>query len=288
MSQKHKQPKSENDIAPPQLMRRGGYKTLIQPPERDVMLCFPFAFTLGSSATISRRFTVNGAYDVDPTVGSTSTPGFAEYAAFYNFYRVVRCSYRVSISNTDALPVVAYVYFSNSDPGTGLPYTVIGNPLCKWKLLSAGGGGYDTVTLGDTQTIATILGSNEVEVGEQYRALTNAVPADLAWMTVGVHTPSGTALTAGAVNVVVSIRMLTRFFDRISALVSFKDDLTFRRELERILEQVAALQTQLSESKERESLVMRLYLESCGKDKLLPVPPASSSSLCPRPGENPQ
>jgi hypothetical protein len=209
-------------IAPLMKMVPGNYRNIIEPPETDRTLIYPFCFTLGSAATVSRRFNPNAVYDVDPTLGSTSVPGFAELAQLYNFYRVVHTSYRVEIANTDALPIVGYVYLSNSDPGTSLPYAnALANPLGVWKTLSAGGGGKDTLTLKDSQTVATILGSNEVEVGEQYRALVTAVPADLLWLTVGVHSISGTALTANAVNVVVAIKMVTRFFDRITALASF-------------------------------------------------------------------
>lgn len=37
---------------------------------------------------IIRLFRLNSPYDVDTTVGSTSTPGFAEYSAFFANYRV--------------------------------------------------------------------------------------------------------------------------------------------------------------------------------------------------------
>ena len=40
---------------------------------------------------VAAAFRMNAAYDVDPTVLSTSAPGFNEYAAFWSRYRVMRC-----------------------------------------------------------------------------------------------------------------------------------------------------------------------------------------------------
>jgi hypothetical protein len=247
---KHPRGKGSKLIAPFQGNRPGSYRTAIEPTERDITLIYPFDFTLGGSATVSRRFTPNSAYDVDPTAGSTSTPGFAEYANLYGYYRVVRVSYKIEISNTDALPVHAYTYFTNADPGTSMPYTVVGNPLAKGKLLSAGGGGRDTIVLQDSQTVATILGSNTVEWDDQYRSLTNASPADLVWLTVGVHQPGGTSITAASVNVVVVIRMLIRFYDRISALVSFQRTEVLKQKAADKEKELASLKAALQEKED--------------------------------------
>lgn len=248
-----------NDLAPLQMMKKGSYLDLIEPPERDVMLCYPFAFTLGGAATISRRFNPNAAFDVDPTLGSTSTPGFAEMAQLYAFYRVVKTMYIAEISNTDALPVYAYAYLSNTDPGTAMPYTVIGNPLAKGMLLSAGGGGKDTCVLKDSQTIATILGSNEVETDPLYRALVTTVPADVAWLCIGVHTPGGVAIVANAVNVVIRIFMLTRFFDRITALVSLKKNALLANEVAALMLELVDLKTKLGALEAKEDAIVALH-----------------------------
>jgi hypothetical protein len=152
-----------------------------------------------------------------------------------------------------------YAYLSNNDPGTSAPYTLIGNPLAKGMLLSAGGGGRDTGILRDSQTIATILGSNEVETDPQYRALVTAVPADLAWVVFGVHTPGGVAIVANAVNVVIKIFMLTRFFDRVTALVSLKKNALLANEVAALMLELADLKVKLGLLEAKEDAIVALH-----------------------------
>jgi hypothetical protein len=50
----------------------------------------------GSPGTgVQLGFKINSAYDVDPSVGSTSTPGFAEYANYFGSYRVWGASVKI-------------------------------------------------------------------------------------------------------------------------------------------------------------------------------------------------
>ena len=63
------------------------------------------------------RLKPTDAYDVDPTLGSTSMPGFTELAAIYRYYRVRACLFKADFSNRESFPLMAYVALVNQDPG---------------------------------------------------------------------------------------------------------------------------------------------------------------------------
>jgi len=49
----------------------------------------------GAGAGVVQTYKLNSAYDVDDSVGSTATAGFAEWAAFYAAYRVWSTSVKI-------------------------------------------------------------------------------------------------------------------------------------------------------------------------------------------------
>jgi len=192
------------------------------PAEMDVTLKFvSIKLINGAAGAISVRFTPNAAYDVDPLLGSTSTPGFAEWAALYGYYRVVKVGYECEFSNLELTnPVLCYTHLSNTDGGLTLSPVVIGNALSKYSLCAVQNGGKSTIRLSDVQTVATILGSDNVENDDNYRALTNGVPADLVWLNVGCSSMTGANLATG-VSVFTVITMKIRFYDRKGNLLSY-------------------------------------------------------------------
>lgn len=65
--------------------------TMSYPQSRKVRLVWPEALTVaeaGAGTGAFRYLRLNSVYDVDTTLGSTTTPGFAEWSAFYSNYRV--------------------------------------------------------------------------------------------------------------------------------------------------------------------------------------------------------
>jgi len=219
-------PKGEGRVLFPlhNMSRVNNWAQAVAPPESDVTLVFVATKQLAIAvAATSVRFTPNAAYDVDPVLGSTSTPGFAEWAAIYNMYRVVGVRYHVSFATTEAtLPCVVYTHLSNTDMGTTANSTITGNALSKWCVLGVATGP-STVALSDYQTIATIVGTNSVETEDNYRALTNAVPADLTWLGCGAQTLTGGNFTGG-VQIFARIEMEVRFFDRKGQLASYNSN----------------------------------------------------------------
>jgi len=199
------------------------YSTLA-PARKLQRLKFPTTKVLSTGTNVSSvRFTANGAYDVDPTLGSTSTPGFAEWAAFYGFYRVKGVGIEVGFVTQETLKACqAYIYFSNTDPGTSANFSVTANPLSKVGVMGVSAG-KSTCKLRQYKKVSQILGSNTTFTDDNYRALTNAVPADLVWIACGAQTLDGTNFT-GSVVMQILITMDVEFYDRKTSLSAFEKD----------------------------------------------------------------
>jgi len=193
------------------------WREFVSPNEQDVKLCYPAVKVLATGVTHSSvRFTPNSAYDVDPTLGSTSTPGFASWAGLFGYYRVVGFDYEADFVNTEALPIVCYSFATNTDPGTTMQLAYVGNPLTQTMSLAAKGG-MDRGKLTGSVSIAHILGSRSVEQADSLRALTNASPADLVWLGLGCTTITGANLAVG-VAIYVKFTLYVRFYDRLAQL----------------------------------------------------------------------
>lgn len=232
-------------------------------PETDCTLEFVKSVSIIPGTAVSIRFTPNSPYDPDPLFASAAVPGFAERAAFYNFYRTIWVSYRIEFVNLEFTPCMVYTHLTNGDPTTTMPITAVSNPLAKWRLLSSAGGGGDHACLTDRQTVATILGSNEVEYNEQYRALVSASPADLVWLGIGFHLTSGVG--ANGVGCIVTIRMRTRFFDRQTNLTTFKNTSLLEAENRRLL-------VQLKDKEEKERAMRSIIAAPASATSPQPVP----------------
>lgn len=83
----------------------GNVFTMSTPASRRVRLVYPENFSLveGAAGAGAYRFLrMNSLYDVDTTLGSTSVPGFAEWAAFYTNYRVESVAFKIQAAASGA------------------------------------------------------------------------------------------------------------------------------------------------------------------------------------------
>lgn len=167
----------------------------ISPDELDVRLMFrKTGYVNNAGANLStQEFIANGAYDVDPTIGSTETYGFDQYAALYSYYRVVDYDYNVTITNQGNDPIMAYVLNTNTSPASsGTRWDLYStNPYCRSKLVSAWAPA--TCTLKGKIQISRLLGSRVVETDDAYRAVTTANPTDLVFCSLGAESISASA-----------------------------------------------------------------------------------------------
>jgi len=188
------------------------YRNSIGPPETDVTLVYTETSTISAAATFqSKVWNVNAPFQPDPSTGG-SVPGFNEWAGLYKFCRTIKVWCKADLCNLQAFPCVGYMYLGNASPGTGMPFSIVGNALTCYAQMSAVGG-LDRCTLSLTATICDIVGSNAPETDDNYRSLVTAVPADLSWLAIGVQSNTGANIALGCSNTLV-VRMLTRFYDR--------------------------------------------------------------------------
>lgn len=188
------------------------------PSETLTRLTWPSSGSVTSAGAqyAVKAWKTNDAYDVDPVLGSTNTPGFALFADWYTFYRVIDYRTTIHVANTQSFPVSLYFVNSNNDysatPATYELYAA--NPYGRIALLPAQGttGSYKIFVF--RHTISQIVGSLAPETEDNYRALTNTSPADLTWLSVAVNTNSATNLLSTGVRYQLTHTMTVRFFGR--------------------------------------------------------------------------
>lgn len=173
---------------------------------------------VGNSNT-NVRYRPTAAYDVDPILGSTATLGFAEYAAFYRFYRVHGFAYHVTFTNLEAsAPITAYCFPSQLDPGTNVIYTTasewMGNPYFKSRQVSPKGG-MDRATIRGYVGLKKFIGSKTANYDDNYAATTASSPANNIYLAVGALSQAS-AFTAAGVAFQFKVTMYCEFYERLS------------------------------------------------------------------------
>jgi len=200
--------------------------------------------TNGLGGVVAKSFHTNAAYDVDPTVGSTETLGFDEYAALYSYYRVIGYSYEFTVINTTEYPILFSVVNSNLDASTqGTNYSLYStNPYCKSKLCPPLYNTGNTHTFRGSHTCAQITGTPSVETADSFRSVTSGLPTDLTWITIaGENVGGGTDI-----NFVYDFKIImhVRFYGR-------EVDLTLQASLSRLNRHVEARSKYNEKKKER-------------------------------------
>lgn len=190
----------------------------VVPSEVFTYLTYPYAGSIKSAGLqyMSQRWKTNDAYDVDPVLGSTATPGFAEWAAFFDYYRVISYSIVMQVTNNESFPVGLYILNSTDDPGsTGANWFA--------KAASSLGKTYQLAPKGTTgahkiirvaHTISEVVGSSAPETADTFRALTSGTPDDQTWFGVGIdsHVPANTLSNGIFYN--LSVRLHVKFYGR--------------------------------------------------------------------------
>jgi hypothetical protein len=143
------------------------------------------------------RFRPSAAFDVDPTLASTATPGFAELALLYNKYRVTMSKIRITITNpSTALGVLLVVLPLNQDPGSAPSGPFVNawpdQPYAKSKMCGLLGSPACEVI--NEMTTEKIFGSSLVYTDDLYAAAVTTVPStNWYW---GIALATGTAPAA--------------------------------------------------------------------------------------------
>jgi hypothetical protein len=190
----------------------GNPQSLIAPNEFDVRLKFVDQLSLTSvGAFANYSVNPNCPYDVDPAFGSTSTAGFAELAALYQFQRTTAYSYKLSCINLTGVYAQFTVINVNVTPPATAFYGLAGNQYSQTETANVFGGADSIAKFSATHSVAQIVGSRTPETADSFASLTNNVPTDKIWLGVSMTNLNGAACLA---TVMLQLEMWIRFYER--------------------------------------------------------------------------
>lgn len=220
----------------------------------DVKLRYVVSDRLYNAAggAAAREWTPNGAYDVDPLLGSTETSGFDEYALLYSYYRVIGYRYKLEAVSRETDAMALYLFNTNTTI-SGTNYDVLaGNPYCHIGQLGQYTGAGARKVFSGYMSCAKLLGSAAVETADSLRSVTTGVPTDLLYLTVAVQSDSAIGTIPNGISYILTITMDIRFYGR-------RFDLT-----------IAATESRLAELKQARK---ELYIEKQKRAIKPPVAP---------------
>jgi len=201
----------------------GLYAPAIMPPRvnRSLKLISTGVITSGG-ASVVKRWNPNAAFTPETGGSSGATPGYADLAALYGYYRVVSYSYEFSVVNLEtSTSVVAYVINSNNDPSTSINSNIVSNPRTQMKTLGPKGG-LDKVVMKGHFSINTIVGSPTVKYDDLYSSVITADPADITWLGLGIQSIGGATLAAGVSYSLILFQNII-FYDYLLQIFSLVD-----------------------------------------------------------------
>jgi hypothetical protein len=149
--------------------------------------------------TASIQLTANGAFDVDPSLGSPSMPGFATWMTFYQRYRVLRTRTRCTYGNRETFPVMANLgydlqpYAANTK---GVSW-YSGKNQADTLLPAVTGGSIKTLSM-DRTMVATV-GDDSVLDDLNWAGTASTNPNQVTYVTASVSTESSGAVFATGV-----------------------------------------------------------------------------------------
>lgn len=162
----------------------------------------------------SKTLRVNAPYDVDASLGSTSSLGFTEYSALFASYRVRRVDMNVSISNAESISLEVCLAFSTDFfSSNAYDKTFFFNRNNVVRRMSKAGG-LDQVNLSISRTLEQIVGDPAVKNDRDYSSAVTTVPTTLVYGILA--TDSGNASFTQTTNgclVTWEITMWTEFYN---------------------------------------------------------------------------
>jgi len=157
-------------------------------PRVNTNLRFNIVGTINNAGFLyaNNRYRPTNAYDVDPSLGSTSMPGFAELAGIYRRYRVNAATVKISFSNNETFSVGIHLCPDNSDPGSNTSgfQKFLSNPDCQ-NLVVGPSTGNSVGRLSSTEYVSSFGGSSTREkIDDNYSgdtSGTNPPPNNIYW-----------------------------------------------------------------------------------------------------------
>lgn len=172
------------------------------------------SISLASVSTNAIRFSPSSAQDPDP-VGTAQPLGFAQMAALYNSYRVLRSSASAETVNTGNVPITTTLLPSNTDPGPApSPGYVTASRLQAFAVSKTGAlAGGPLCRVSTSMTTQKMYGNKMIQFDDNFAALVNTVPGNNWYWVVALYAPA-VAPNAVILNFYMDIEI--EFYDRAS------------------------------------------------------------------------
>ncbi len=179
------------------------------PPELDVQLLYTSFVTAGSGVSSAyKRFNPNSY--IPEYSGTQAAAEFVNYAAIYDFYRVVKFRAEFNLVNQDTTTATVVFLCHNEDFNNQTLANLAGNPFAVTRVLGSSSGGASRAQWSKTLNVSTLVGSNAPETADAYRAVINANPDDVVWAGFGLF---GTGTMTNGIAGTVRITQWIRFYN---------------------------------------------------------------------------
>lgn len=174
-----------------------------------------FIYGNNLSTLWSKRWVMNSAYDPDPSIGGGSCTYFAQYAAMYRRYRVIKFTYDVEFVNQTESGVVASVCPTKEDLGNNYSLCInFGESVGGKSRMVSAAGGMNKVHFKGVIDLPSFTGHKGYLYDDVTAALVSATPSQTAYFNVAAN--SNLTQTASSFAVRTRLVYLTVFFDRLS------------------------------------------------------------------------
>jgi len=167
--------------------------------------------------TASKSFKMNSAFDIDPSVGSQAIPGFAEWAAFYQNYRVRRVKFKVEMlfrDNTGPLTGSMGVVCPAITPFSANTFTIANweQAFSKICVLTSING--KPIVMRGNYGLHQLVGDPACYTDDDYAAATSTNPANLVFLHVGISTEPVSGVMTNGLGLRCEIYQDTEFYNR--------------------------------------------------------------------------
>jgi hypothetical protein len=187
---------------------------MIMPPQYNARLRYTIETVLTNVGAVQTSLQYRTeCFDVDPNFASTAMPGFTEFAAFYQRYRVLNLGYKFSVANQEAFSVAVIHGSSALAIAAGsLNIQYAGNPLFTTGLLGPASG-QNRAVFTRSSSIVSIVGTKQPLVDDLYTGSTTSATlatAGTCYCYLGIISP--VILTALGVLVIAEVTMDVQFY----------------------------------------------------------------------------
>jgi len=176
----------------------------------------------GGAQFAVKTFNANDSWDPDPAIGSGNVTGFREWANLFTHWRVRKCSYKITITDTTSIPIKVFAAYSSTSPSIASVFDVINlseTPFCSpTKVIAPIPSGQCIANLYGVMDLGRLYGNQREYIARETfcgkGAPSPASPTSLMMLTLCAYSS-----TSWSVNLDVHIELMydVEFFGRYQA-----------------------------------------------------------------------